>query len=486
VRRAFLPTLLFVGTVVAVISSLGAPLIPTVARELHASLGSTQWMLTAPVLVAAVASPLVGRLGDGPQRKSLILGCLSLVLVGGVLAALAQSLGVLIAGRALQGLGLTIMPLTMATAREALEPAAAGRAIATLSVIAAAGVGLGYPLTGLIAQSFDAAAAFWFGAAFTAVALVAGAVAIPSARVAASGRSVDYLGALLIGSGLLALLIALEKGAGWGWGSTDTLVLLVVAAVVLSAWVWWELRFREPLVDLRLLRHPGVLTANVAGLMIGIAMYMSIVVISQIVQLDGFGFGASVFVSGLTLVPLSVTSLLASRTLPAIEARLGARAILPAGSIAIAVAVVFFAVTTSSLWQAFMTMAILGLGVGYTFAAMPGLIVVAVPRTETSSAMAFYQVSRYVGFSIGSGLAATLLHELSASGEPTLGSYRGTALVAGVLGLSAALVTWLLPARVPAIVEPDRALEEGALGAAGLPMLEDEGPRTVSARVLDQ
>src|ERR1700754_3685036 len=102
-RRAFLPTLMFVGTVVAVISSLGAPLIPTVARELHASLGSTQWMLTAPVLVAAVASPLVGRLGDGPHRKPLILSCLSLVLLGGVLAALAQSLGVLIAGRALQG-----------------------------------------------------------------------------------------------------------------------------------------------------------------------------------------------------------------------------------------------------------------------------------------------------------------------------------------------------------------------------------------------
>jgi MFS family permease len=171
---------------------------------------------------------------------------------------------------------------------------------------------------------------------------------------------------------------------------------------------------------------------------------MSIVVISQIVQLDGFGFGASIFVSGLTLVPLSITSLLASRALPAVEARVGTRPIIPAGALAITAAVVFFALTTTALWQAFVTMAILGLGVGGTFAAMPGLIVGAIPRTETSSAMAFYQVSRYVGFSIGSGLAATLLHELSRTGEPTLGSYRGTALVAGGFGLAAALVSWLL------------------------------------------
>jgi predicted MFS family arabinose efflux permease len=366
------------------------------------------------------------------------------------------------------------MPLTMAAAREVLPPARAGRAIATLSVIAAAGVGLGYPLTGLIAERFDTSAAFWFGTGFTAVALLLSAVIIPLPRAAVTDRQIDYAGAVLIGSGLLALLIALEKGAEWGWGATRTLVLLAVAVAVLKAWIRWELRVREPLVDLRLLRHPGVRTANVAGVMIGIAMYMSIVVISQIVQLDGFGFGASVFTSGLTLVPLSVTSLLASRTLPAVEARVGSRPILPAGATAITVAAVFFAVTTTSLWQAFVTMAILGLGVGYTFAAMPGLIVNAIPRTETSSAMAFYQVSRYVGFSIGSGLAATLLHELSSTGDPTLGSYRGTAMVAGALGLAAALVTWFLPKSAPAPVEPDRALEEGALGAAGLSMLADE------------
>src|SRR3954451_6598062 len=151
---AFVPSLLAIGLVVSVIRSLGAPLIPTIAAELHASLGAAQWSLTAPVLVGAVASPLVGRLGDGPHRRTVLLVCLALVTLGGVVAALAASLPVLVGGRALQGLGLALMPLTMASARVLLSPARAGEVIALLSVIAAVGIGLGYPITGFIADHF--------------------------------------------------------------------------------------------------------------------------------------------------------------------------------------------------------------------------------------------------------------------------------------------------------------------------------------------
>src|SRR4051812_18149600 len=152
--RAFVAGLLAIGMVVSVISSLGAPLIPTLAHDLHASLSATQWSLTATLLVGAVASPLVGRLGDGPHRRRTLLVCLALVTVGGAIAALAGTLAVVVAGRALQGLGLALMPLTMAAARDHLAPRRAGEVIALLSVIAAVGVGLGYPITGLIAEHF--------------------------------------------------------------------------------------------------------------------------------------------------------------------------------------------------------------------------------------------------------------------------------------------------------------------------------------------
>lgn len=453
-QRAFVPTLLFVGLVVSVISSLGAPLIPELAYDLHTSIGNAQWALTATVVVAAVSSPLVGRMGDGRHRKSVIVVCLVAVVIGGAFAAISSSLAMLILGRSLQGLGLALMPLTMAAAREHLPARRAGRAIAGLSVIGAAGVGLGYPITGLIADTFDVGTAYWFGTAFSVAALLLAAVVIPSPRPREQPAHLDVAGAILSGLGLTGLLIALEEAPEWGWGSIRTSGLLLAGCILIASWTVHELRAAHPLVDLRLMRHPAVLTANVAGLLTGLTMYLLMVVITQFVQLPSFGFGESVFVAGLTLVPLSIMSGLASRSLPWLQARVGSRVIIPAGALAIAGASLLFALTSSALWQIFLITAILGVGLGYTFAAMPGLIIGAIPREETGSAMGFYQVSRFVGFALGSGLAVTFLEGFGSGGEATLHSYRMTAAIAAAIGVITALVAWLLPGRGTA--EQDR------------------------------
>lgn len=483
-ERAFVPVLLFLGAVVSVVSSLGAPLIPRLAQELHASLASTQWALTATLVVAAVASPLVGRLGDGRLRKRVIVVCLLAAVLGGVMAALASSLPVLIAGRALQGMGLALMPLTMAAAREHLPPARAGRAIAGLSVIGAAGVGLGYPITGFIADDFDVAAAYWFGTAFSVAALVLAVAVIPDPARPPHRSRLDVAGAALSSLGLVSLLIALEKGPEWGWASPGTAGLLVAGLALLAVWALHELRVSHPLVDLRLIRHRAVLTANVTALLLGVTMYLLMVLVTQFVQLRSFGFGASVFVAGLTLVPLSALSGLGSRALPWLEDRVGIRPVIPAGAVAVSAAAALFALTANHLWQVFATTGLLGIGLGFTFAAMPGLIVGAVPRSETGSAMGFYQVSRFVGFAMGSGVAITLLRAFGDGGEPTFGAYRSTALVAVALGLATAIIAWVLPGRpepVRSAELDERASQDGLLSAAGLEDLESRsGPRVAA------
>ena len=208
------------------------------------------------------------------------------------------------------------------------------------------------------------------------------------------------------------------------------------------------------------------------GFVLGVAMYLGISLMTQFVQL-GAALGETVFVAGLTLVPLSATSSLASRALPGIQRRLGPRAAIPIGALVIASAMLFFALTGTALWQAFVTMALVGLGVGLTFAAMPGLIVRAVPAGETSSAMSFYQVSRYVGFSVGSGLAVTLLLAFEHGGPPTADAYRSTFFVGAALCVLAAAVAWLLPGPggAPDYEDAELAVREGELGGAGLPDL---------------
>jgi MFS family permease len=471
--------------VVSIVSSLGAPLIPRIAERLHTSVGNAQWALTATVLVAAVSSPLVGRLGDGRHRKNVMIGSLVIVVAGGALAALATALPLLIVGRAFQGLGLALMPLAMASAREHLPVERSGRVIAALSVVAAAGVGLGYPITGLLADHGGVAVAYWVGTGVSAVALALAWIVVPAPEQTSETHALDLPGAGIIGVGLVSLLIALDKAADWGWGSSRVIVMIVVGLVLLGLWALYELRVTDPLVDLRLIKRRPVLTANVSGLLLGLVMYISMVCLTEFVQLPGFGLGESVFVAGLTLVPLSVLSASVSRTLPWITARVGLRPVIPFGSLMVSAASLFFAYGHSHLWQIFVSAGLLGIGLGYTFAAMPGLIVGAVPSEETSSAMGFYQVSRYVGFAIGSGLAVTLLRAFGDHGVPTLGSYQATALVAAGLGVVTAAVAWLLPGSTTAPASADLEafeIEEGMLAAAGLEDLEIAGGRAPAPR----
>jgi predicted MFS family arabinose efflux permease len=479
---ALTPVLVFVTLVAAVISSLGAPLVPLISHHLHVSLSDAQWSLTAALLAGAISAPIMGRLGDGPYRREGIAIGLGIVFLGGIIAGLANDLSVLVVGRAMQGVGLGLAPLTMAAARDHLPPEKGPPTIALLSVSAAAGVGAGYPISGLIAQHLGLHAAFLFGGLVSGVALLATLAVVPSNRDAPRAP-LDTIGALLVSLGLVALLLAIGQGNAWGWGSARVLALFAAAVVLLGVWVVQQLRSSRPLVELRLLRRRAVLTGDVSALVLGIAMYMYLSLVTDFVQTSpsaGYGFGASVLVAGFCLVPFSILSLLASRSVPALSRRIGSRAIIPLGALAVAAAGAFFALVHSSLWQAFVTMGLVGIGLGYTFAAIPGLIVRAVPEDETGSAMGFYQVVRYVGFSLGSALSAVLLAGHTPPGQhlPTLAGYRSAFWIAAGICSAAAVIAWLLPRGGDSRTEAERAArerelaqmmqEEGELGGAGL------------------
>src|SRR4051812_3562236 len=281
--RALVPVLIFVGTVVAVISSLGAPLVPAIAESMGTSLPSAQWSLTVTLLVGAVATPVVGRLGDGPQRRRVMLVVLGVVTAGGVLAALPLGLGWLIAGRALQGFGLGLTPLAIATAREVLHGERSRSTIAALSITVVAGVGLGYPVAGLVAELGGVHAAFWAGAGVSLAALLASAAVLPRSPASAP-RRLDVVGAVLLGTGLAVLLLALGQAEVWGWTSPLLWVLLGGAVVALAAWALWESRTPFPLVDLRLARTGAAGTAHAAAVLVGLANYLLLASVPVLAQ----------------------------------------------------------------------------------------------------------------------------------------------------------------------------------------------------------
>src|ERR1700679_2967442 len=154
-RRLLVPTLVLSGSLMSVVSSLGANLVPTLSRADGVSLSTGEWILTITLLTGALATPVMGRLADGPRQRTVILVALASVVVGCVLSAVSNGFTVLIIGRALQGVGLGLLPVAMAIARRNLPPESAGRTIATLSIAPAIGVALASPVPGLIAQILD-------------------------------------------------------------------------------------------------------------------------------------------------------------------------------------------------------------------------------------------------------------------------------------------------------------------------------------------
>lgn len=450
--RLLVPVLASVGLLLSLISSLGAPLIPTIAADYGISLSTAQWALTITLMISAISAPVIGRLADGPHRLRLLLIALSILVIGCVLAALPSSVfGLFLLGRAMQGLGLALLPLTMGVARDHLAPHRARSALALLSVTSVIGVGLGYPFTGLIAEHLSFRACYWVAAGLCFLALMAAAVVVPPSSHRRSSPF-DVPGVVLMGLGLAALLLAISQGEGWGWSDARILGLFAAAVVILGGWVGFELRVEHPLVDLRQLGHRTVLTADVTAMLSGMGMYLLMSMVIRYVQTPttvSYGLGASVVVAGLVLLPMSAASFLVSRILPTLLERLGATRVLPLGALLFAGALVTFALERDHLWELFAIMAIVGVGTGFVFAVMPRMIVGAVPAEKTSSALALNQVLRSVGFSIGSATGATILSAHTPAGQllPTDSGYSAGAWVAVALCLSAALAAWRLPDR---------------------------------------
>ncbi|WP_167327895.1 MFS transporter [Rhodococcoides fascians] len=441
----FVPSLLFVGVVVAAVGSLGAPLITSVATTFDVSLSSAQWTLTLALLTGAVTTPVLGRLGSGPHRRAAILGTLGVVSAGGILTALPLSFSWLLLGRAAQGVGLALTSMLMGVVRDHLSDKRSGSTIALLSVASTAGVGVGYPLSGFLAEHGGLRLAYGFGAAMTVMAFAVALRVVPASTRERATR-IDVPGAVLLALPLTLVLVLVSETALWRSRPWTAGVLAAIAVVAAGIWVRVELRSSAPLVDLRLFRHRAVVGANVAMFLGGIGMYLLLTLATRYAQTPsgaGYGFGLDVFAAGLVLVPFSVFGFLAGKLVPRALRRVGAASALTVSALIVLVALALFAGTRAGVVELCAVMAILGFGVGSFSAVLPAVVLPVVPSSETSSVMSINQVVRSVGFSFGSAIGGLVLAAGTRPGStfPGEDAYTAAAWVGVVVTAAAAIVS---------------------------------------------
>jgi MFS family permease len=278
---------------------------------------------------------------------------------------------------------------------------------------------------------------------------------VPESPIKTPSR-VDFLGATLLSVGLIFLLLALTEGESWGWTSARVGGLFVGAAGFLAFWVVAELRVPEPMVDMHVFVQRQVLFTNICALITGFAMFGTFVLIPNFVEtprglaadtasLVHYGFGASATKAGLYLLPSSITLLFAGPAAGVIGRRTGSKWPLAAGMLLSGISAAMLALWNSQTWEILAALAVLGIGVGFAFAAMATLITEAVRPTETGVATGMNTVMRTVGGVIGGEVGAAILtaHLIPGTSVPSVRGYEvafGIAAAAAFVGVVAAVL----------------------------------------------
>ncbi|MGY0021064.1 MFS transporter [Streptomyces sp. YJ-C3] len=471
---AVVATLALAGTVAAIMQTLVTPLIAELPQILDTSSSNAAWVVTVTLLVSGVCVPVSGRLGDLIGKRRMMLICAVPLIVGSVVCALSSSLVPMIAGRGLQGMGMGMVPLGIALLRDVVPAEKLSGSIALVSASMGIGGAIGLPIAAAVAQYANWRVLFWGSAVLALIVSVMIFAIVPDVPAGAKGQRFDAPGAVGLAIGLVSLLLAISKGADWGWTSGTTLGLFAVAVVALFAWGLYELRTREPLVDLRTTARPRVLFTNAASILIGVGMYSFMLIAPQLLQFPkatGYGLGQSMLAAGLWIAPGGIMMMLISPLGGKLINARGPKTALICGALVIAVGYGVALPLMGTAWGIMLAGIVINSGVALAYGAMPALIMSSVPLSETAAANGFNTLMRSLGTTIGSAVIGVVLAQMTISmGGFTFASENGfrTGLM---IGCGVALVSAAVATLIPAMRKPD-----GDGAADGQPTDADQAP----------
>ncbi|MFI9610509.1 MFS transporter [Streptomyces sp. NPDC052023] len=463
---AVVPVLAFAGIVVAVMQTLLVPVIKDLPQLLDTSPSNATWVLTSTLLSGAVATPIMGRLGDLYGKRRLLVLSLTVMVFGALVSAFTSTLVPMIIGRTLQGFAMGAIPLGIGLMRDMLPRERLGSAMALMSSSIGVGGGLALPAAALVAQNADWHVLFYGAAGLGVAAIALTFLAVPESPVRAKGRF-DVLGALGLSLGLVLFLLPITKGSDWGWSSPTTLGLFGAAAAVLLLWGVLELRISSPLVDLRTTARREVLLTNLASIMVGVSFFVVSLVLPQLLQLPsatGHGLGQSMVVAGLCVAPLGLTMMFTAPVYARLSARYGPRTTLIIGLLVIALGYAGGLGLMNAAWQTVVISVVIGAGIGLAYSSLPALIIGAVPASETGAANGLNTLMRSIGTSVSSAVIGMVLADtadiVGGVAVPTRHGFQVSFLVATAAVAVGLVLALCLPRRRPSDLPQPRASSE--------------------------
>lgn len=440
-------------TLSGALTSLQFTLIVPVLAEFPAALGvstnDAAWLVTITLLTGTIGTPILARMADMYGKRRLLLVSLGLLLLGSVVAAIGMTYPLVLVGRGLQGFSTAIVPIGISLLRDQTSARRTNSATAWMSSSLGVGSALGLPLSGLMSVNFGVAALFWFSAGASAVALVAVRVLVDESPLRSGGRF-DLRGALLLTVVLVCAMLVISKGVSWGWTSPVILGLALAGAAGFALWIPLQLATPSALVDLRTSRRRAVLQVNIASFFATATMFCNHLLTTQQVMAPistGAGLGLGPLAAGLAMLPSAVALIVLSPVSGMLLNRFGGRPVLTLGCAIMCVAFVIRLANHSSLTLIITGATLVGVGTAIAFAAMPSLILQAVPASESAAANGINSLARSLGNATASaafGLVVSAAPAVVAGVDylsPTalsisLGTAAGSALVGALLAVT--------------------------------------------------
>lgn len=374
--------------------------IPTLARDFNATNSQLQWVVASYSLVFAGLLFTTGAIGDRFGRKGVLQLGLFGFLLGVVLASMATEMWQLIATRALMGASAAfIMPSTLSILVNVFPPNERARAIAIWASVTGGAGAIGPVASGWMLGHFWFGSVFLVNVPFIAVALIGGYLFVPRSRDPQHGV-LDPIGALLSIVGISSLVYGLIEGPDVGWASGQTLVAFAVSIVVLGGFVAWELNIETPMLDMSFFRNPAFSTATAGMILVFLAMYGVMFLVTQYFQLV---LGYSPLSSAVRFLPMTPIMLIVAPRTPKLVARFGANRTVSFGMGLVALGLLMFRGLQlhTSYWYVLLCVFFLVSGIASSMSPMTAALMSAVPARRAGVGSAMNDATRELGAALG-------------------------------------------------------------------------------------
>jgi len=439
--------------------------LPAIHRELGADLAQLEWTINAFTLAFAAGIITAAALGDRFGRRRVFVIGLAVFTVASAACALAPNAGLLVAARAIQGLGAAmVMPLSLTILVAAFSPERRGTIVGIWGALGGLGVAGGPLVGGAVTQGLDWHWIFWVNVPIGAVAIVLSLLRLPETRGPAT--RLDLAAAALVGGGATGIVWGLIRAGEIGWTAAEAIVTLVIGVALLAAFIVWEARASEPMLPLRLFRSRAFTASIATGFFLSGSIFSAAFLVAQFFQI---GLGYSPLESGLRVLPWTATPFFIAPIGGALSDRIGRRPLLFTGLVLQAAGFAWLAgiaSTTTEYGLMIAPLVLAGIGISLALPVAPTAVLGSVSPADVGKASGVNSTMQRFGSAFAIAIASAVFAangQLGSAAAFTAGFRPALTVVAALslLGAFAALAISRQPsaARVPVHVAPATAAE---------------------------